>query len=148
MHELARTFKPDLIIAGATCYTHDIDYSRFRKAADEVGAYLHVDMAHTSGLIAAGLLRSPFNDADVVTTTTHKTLRGPRAGLIFYRRKAKRVNLETQKPTEDDLKPLIDFAVFPALQGGPHEHCIAGVAAALKDAQSPEFKAYQKQVCV
>jgi len=138
LDEAAVAFKPKLIIAGATCYTRDIEYDKFRDTANKVGAYLHVDMAHTSGLIAAGVLRSPFPYADVVVTTTHKTLRGPRGGLIFYRRKSLR--------NGEDLKPLIDFAVFPRLQGGPHENCIGAIATALLDAASDSFKAYQRQV--
>eukprot|EP00008_Paramoeba_atlantica_P007369 CAMPEP_0201475254 /NCGR_PEP_ID=MMETSP0151_2-20130828/699_1 /ASSEMBLY_ACC=CAM_ASM_000257 /TAXON_ID=200890 /ORGANISM="Paramoeba atlantica, Strain 621/1 / CCAP 1560/9" /LENGTH=409 /DNA_ID=CAMNT_0047855293 /DNA_START=214 /DNA_END=1443 /DNA_ORIENTATION=+ len=138
LRESANHFYPKLIIAGCTCYTRDIDYSQFRSICDQVGAYLMVDMAHTAGLIAAGELRSPFEYADVVTTTTHKTLRGPRAGLIFYRRKS--------HLSGEDLKPKIDFSVFPRLQGGPHQHCIAGISTALLDAQSEDFKNYQKNV--
>jgi len=127
----ANKFKPNLIIAGASAYVRDIDYSIFRKVCDTNKAYLLVDMAHTAGLISAGLLNSPFEYADVVTTTTHKTLRGPRGALIFYKK---------------ELKDKIDFAVFPSLQGGPHNNTIAGIATALKQVATEEYIAYAKQV--
>ena len=127
----ANKFKPNLIIAGASAYVRDIDYSRFRKICDTNKAYLLVDMAHTAGLISAGLLISPFEYADIVTTTTHKTLRGPRGALIFYKK---------------ELKDRIDFAVFPSLQGGPHNNTIAGIATALKQVATDEYKEYAKQV--
>lgn len=127
----ANKFKPNLIIAGASAYVRDIDYSRFRKICDTNKAYLLVDMAHTAGLISAGLLSSPFEYADIVTTTTHKTLRGPRGALIFYKK---------------ELKDRIDFAVFPSLQGGPHNNTIAGIATALKQVATDEYKEYAKQV--
>ena len=106
-------FKPKLLIMGASAYPADFDYPRFRKIADSVGAYLMADIAHISGLIATGIMTSPFNYCDVVTSTTHKTLRGPRSGIIFY-----------QKKFEQD----INFAVFPMLQGGPHNAQIAALA--------------------
>lgn len=127
----AQKFKPNLLIAGASAYVRDIDYARFRAIADANKAYLLVDMAHTAGLISAGLLNNPFLYADVVTTTTHKTLRGPRGALIFYKKA---------------LKERIDFAVFPSLQGGPHNATIAAIATALKQVATDEYKAYAKQV--
>lgn len=127
----AARFKPRLIIAGASAYTRDIDYARFRAIADKNKSYLMADIAHTAGLIASGLLTSPFQYCDVVTTTTHKTLRGPRGALIFYRKAH---------------KDAIDFAVFPSCQGGPHNNTIAAIATALKQVQADEFKMYAKQV--
>lgn len=127
----ANKFKPNLIIAGASAYVRDIDYEKFRTICNANKAYLLVDMAHTAGLISAGLLNSPFQYADVVTTTTHKTLRGPRGALIFYKK---------------EFKDRIDFAVFPSLQGGPHNNTIAGIATALKQVATDEYKVYAKQV--
>lgn len=127
----AQKFKPQLLIAGASAYVRDIDYARFRAIADAQKAFLLVDMAHTAGLISAGLLNNPFPYADVVTTTTHKTLRGPRGALIFYKRA---------------LKDRIDFAVFPSLQGGPHNNTIAAIATALKQVATEDYKTYAKQV--
>lgn len=131
MQERAKMFLPKLIIAGASAYSRDWDYKRMREIADSVGAMLMVDMAHTSGLIAGECLQSPFDYADVVTSTTHKTLRGPRSGIIFGKK---------------DLMDRINTAVFPSLQGGPHNHQIAGVAVALKEANTAEFKQYAKNV--
>eukprot|EP00878_Enallax_costatus_P009414 GHUV01009839.1.p1 GENE.GHUV01009839.1~~GHUV01009839.1.p1 ORF type:complete len:329 (+),score=91.89 GHUV01009839.1:1305-2291(+) len=131
LEQSAQLFRPKLIIAGASAYSRNIDYPRMRAIADSVGAYLMSDMAHISGLVAAGVVPSPFADSHVVTTTTHKSLRGPRGGMVFYRR---------------DLKDRIDSAVFPGLQGGPHNHTIAALAVALKQASTPEFKQYQQQV--
>lgn len=122
---------PKLIIVGASAYPRDFDYKRFRKIADLVNAYLMCDMAHTSGLIASGLLQSPFNYCDIVTTTTHKTLRGPRAALIFCKTK---------------FKDQIDFSVFPSSQGGGHNNTISAVATALKQVDTIEFCEYSKQV--
>lgn len=130
----AALFKPALIIAGGSAYPRDWDYARYRKIADENGSLLMMDMAHISGLVATGEAASPFEYADVVTTTTHKSLRGPRAGLIFFRKDAR--NFESK----------IAAAVFPGLQGGPHVHQIAGVATQLKEVATPEFKEYAKQV--
>jgi len=128
---MASNFKPRMIICGSSAYPRDFDYERFREIADMNGSYLMCDMAHVSGLVATQEFKSPFEYCDVVTTTTHKTLRGPRAGLIFYKK---------------DLKSKIDFAVFPGLQGGPHNHQIAGIATQLLEVQSPEFKEYIVQV--
>ncbi|XP_056609624.1 serine hydroxymethyltransferase, cytosolic [Triplophysa dalaica] len=144
--ENARLFHPKLIIAGTSCYSRNLDYSRMRKIADENGAYLLADMAHISGLVAAGVIPSPFEYSDVVTTTTHKTLRGCRSGVIFFRKGVRSVDAKTGKETLYNLESLINQAVFPGLQGGPHNHAIAGVAVALKQALTPEFKTYQLQV--
>jgi len=122
-----------------------LDYARFRKICDEVGAYLLADMAHISGLVAAGVIPSPFEYADVVTTTTHKTLRGVRAGVIFYRKGTKKCP-KTGKDIPYDLETKINQAVFPSLQGGPHNHAIAGIAVAFRQATQPHFVEYQKQV--
>lgn len=127
--------KPKLIVAGASAYARIIDFKKFREIADEVGAYLMVDMAHIAGLVAAGLHPSPIPYADVVTTTTHKTLRGPRGGMILWNEKA-------------NEKFNFDKAIFPGTQGGPLEHVIAGKAVCFKEALQPEFKAYQKQILV
>ncbi|XP_061191276.1 serine hydroxymethyltransferase-like [Saccostrea echinata] len=144
LHENAKLFLPHMIVAGVSCYSRHLDYKRFREIADENGAYLLADMAHVSGLVAAGLTPSPFEYCDIVTTTTHKTLRGPRSGMIFYRKGVRRV--KNGKEEMYDLEKRINEAVFPGLQGGPHNHQIAGVAVALQQAMRPEFKAYQQQV--
>ena len=131
--ELAAEHKPRMIIAGFSAYSRVMDWERFRKIADDVGAYLFVDMAHVAGLVAAGLYPNPVPIADVTTTTTHKTLRGPRGGLILARE------------NEEVCKKLAS-AVFPGGQGGPMMHVIAGKAVAFKEALEPEFKSYQQQV--
>ncbi|XP_059047068.1 serine hydroxymethyltransferase isoform X1 [Achroia grisella] len=141
----AKLFKPRLIIAGISCYSRCLDYKRFREIADENGAYLHSDMAHVSGLVAAGIIPSPFEYSDVVSTTTHKTLRGPRAGVIFYRKGVRSVKANGTKVMYD-LESKINQAVFPGLQGGPHNHAIAAIATTMKQATTPEFVEYQKQV--
>ena len=127
----AKSCKPKMIIAGASAYSRAIDFKKMREIADEVGAYLMVDMAHIAGLVAAGLHESPVPYADVVTTTTHKTLRGPRGGLILCK---------------EELAAKIDKAVFPGTQGGPLMHIIAAKAVAFGEALKPEFKEYQKQI--
>lgn len=127
-------FKPKLLICGFSAYSRDLDYKKFREAADSVGAYLMADIAHISGLIACKLLNNPFEYCDIVTTTTHKTLRGPRAGMIFF------------KVDDRKLKDKIDFAVFPMCQGGPHNNSIAGIATQLKEVTTDYFKAYSKQI--
>lgn len=129
--QIAGECKPKIIIAGASAYSRFIDFKKMREIADEVGAYLMVDMAHIGGLVAAGEHPSPVPYADVVTSTTHKTLRGPRGAIILCK---------------DELKKKINSAVFPGTQGGPLEHIIAGKAVCFKEAMSDEFKAYQKQV--
>ncbi|XP_072019866.1 serine hydroxymethyltransferase, mitochondrial-like isoform X2 [Amphiura filiformis] len=146
MHENARLFRPRMIIAGFSAYPRLLDYAKFREVCDEVNAHLLADMAHISGLVAAKVIPTPFDYADVVTTTTHKTLRGPRAGMIFYRRGVKGQNKKTGKDIMYDYQAKVDNAVFPALQGGPHEHAIGGVAVALRQAMLPEFREYQDQV--
>ena len=142
----AALFRPKVIIAGTSAYSRHIDYARMRAIADKQNAWLLADMAHISGLVAAGVVPSPFDFADVVTTTTHKSLRGPRGAMIFYRKGVRKVDEKTKAETMYDIEDKINFAVFPGLQGGPHNHTIAGLAVALKQAASPEFKAYQTQV--
>lgn len=141
----AALYRPKLIVAGASAYTRHYDYPRMRQIADKHNAWLLSDMAHISGLVAAGVVPSPFDHSDVVTTTTHKSLRGPRGAMIFYRKGVRKV---TKKGVEVmyDIDKKIDFSVFPGLQGGPHNHTISGLACALKQAKTPEFKAYQEQV--
>ena len=145
LHASAQLYRPKILIAGASAYSRKIEYGRMRETADSVGAYLLADMAHIAGLVATGHLPSPFDHADVVTTTTHKSLRGPRSGLIFYRRGVRSVT-KKGKEIPYTLEEDIDFAVFPSLQGGPHNHQIAAVAVALKEAMQPQFKIYQDQV--
>ncbi|MGB7460161.1 MAG: serine hydroxymethyltransferase [Carnobacterium jeotgali] len=128
---LAVEHKPKLIIAGASAYSRKIDFARFRAIADEVGAYLMVDMAHIAGLVAAGLHQNPVPYADIVTTTTHKTLRGPRGGMILAKEK---------------YRKALNSAIFPGIQGGPLEHIIAAKAVAFKEASAPEFKSYAAQI--
>ena len=132
--------KPKMIIAGFTAYPRIIDWKKFRDIADSCGAYLMVDMSHIAGLIAGGAYPSPFPYADIVTTTAHKTLRGPRSAIIFAKK-----DLSTQAGARE-IGKKIDKAVFPGLQGGPHLNQIAAVAVALKEAKSPAFKKYAKQV--
>lgn len=131
LEETAKLFKPKLIICGTSAYPRDLDYERFRRIADINSSYLLCDMAHISGLVATEQLNNPFKYCDIVTSTTHKTLRGPRSGLIFFKK---------------ELEDKINFAVFPGLQGGPHEHQIAGVANQLLEVQTGEFKDYIIQV--
>lgn len=139
----AMLFKPKVIIAGMSCYSRNIDYARMRQICDKVGALLMADMAHISGLVAANVVPGPFEHCDIVTSTTHKTLRGARSGLIFCRVG----NKQTPKgPVPYDLEKPIKEALFPGLQGGPHNHAIAGVCVALGQAQKEEFIEYQKQV--
>ena len=147
LEENAIKFRPKIIIAGMSCYARNIDYARMRQIADKCGALLHADMAHISGLVAAGCVPSPFEHCDIVTTTTHKTLRGPRSGIIFYRVGTKKIDQKTGQAIQWDLKKKIDEALFPGLQGGPHNHAIAGVAVALKLANTQQFKEYTQQVC-
>jgi len=130
---LAREHRPRLIMTGFSAYSRIIDWARFREIADEVGAYLVADIAHVAGLVAVGLYPSPVALADVTTTTTHKTLRGPRSGLILARQ-------------NEELAKKLNSAVFPGIQGGPLMHVIAGKAVAFREAMAPEFRAYQEQV--
>lgn len=140
---LAKEHKPKLIIAGCSAYPRVIDFARFREIADEVGAWFMVDMAHLAGLIAAGVYPSPIEHAHVVTTTTHKTLRGPRGGMILAK-DGSIVVRKTPSGKEVTLEAAINSAIFPGIQGGPLMHVIAGKAVALGEALSPEFKAYGK----
>merc|ERR1712086_898312 len=130
----AGLFKPALIVCGGSAYPREWEYDKFRAIADANGSFLLMDMAHISGLVVAKEAANPFDYCDVVTTTTHKSLRGPRSGMIFYRKDAR------------GFEQKINNAVFPALQGGPHEHQIAGVATQLKECMTPEFKVYIQQV--
>lgn len=134
LREIANHEKPELIVAGFTAYPRIVDWKQFRKIADTVGAHLHIDMSHVAGLIAGGVYPSPFDYADTVMTTVHKTLRGPRSALIFSR-------IDDRK-----IHEKVDRAVFPGLQGGPHMNQIAAVAVALYEAAQPAFKKYTKQV--
>merc|ERR1719460_1950644 len=143
MEKLALMFRPKLIVAGASAYPRDWDYVRMRKICDATGAYMMADIAHISGLVASNEAASPFEYCDVVTTTTHKSLRGPRAGMIFFRRGPK--SDEPDAPLYD-YEDAINFSVFPSLQGGPHNHQIAGLCTQLKEVATPEFKSYAKQV--
>jgi len=143
LKKVAMENKPNMIIAGFTAYPRVVDFKKFREIADSCGAILMVDMSHFAGLVAGKEYLSPFEYADVVTTTVHKTLRGPRSALIFSRRDKTKENSKGEKVSFSDL---IDKAVFPGLQGGPHMNQIAAVAVALKEAASPAFKKYAKQV--
>ena len=135
VERLAQEHKPKMVIAGFSAYSRVVDWGRFRTIADDVGAYLFVDMAHVAGLIATGDYPSPIKIADVVTTTTHKTLRGPRGGLILAR-------------ANEEIEKKLNSAIFPGIQGGPLMHIIAAKAVAFKEAMGDDFKAYQKQVVV
>ncbi|GJT02228.1 serine hydroxymethyltransferase 4 [Tanacetum coccineum] len=146
MEEKALDFRPKLIICGGSAYPRDWDYAKIRSIADKCGALMLCDMAHISGLVAAQEANDPFEFCDVVTTTTHKSLRGPRAGMIFYRKGPKPPKKGQPEDAVYDFEDKINFAVFPALQGGPHNHQIGALAVALKQAMSPGFKAYAKQV--
>ena len=130
-------YRPKVIVAGTSAYCRLIDYKRMREIADLCGAYLLVDMAHISGLISSGVIPSPFDHADIVTTTTHKSLRGPRGAMIFYRKGVRKTDPKTGKELLYDLEGPINFSVFPGHQGGPHNHTITALAVALKQAQTP-----------
>merc|ERR1712072_1174713 len=136
LRKTALVFRPAMIIAGFSAYPRTLDFAKFREIADEVGALLMADIAHISGLVATKQHPSPFEHCDVVTTTTHKSLRGPRAGMIFFKYSEK----------YPDIKERIDMAVFPGLQGGPHNHQIGALAAQLLEVNTPEFVEYSKQV--
>ena len=147
MEEVALRERPKLIIGGASAYSHEWDYARMRKVADEIGAIFMVDMAHPAGLIAAGLLDNPLKYAHIVTSTTHKTLRGPRGGIILIGKDFDNpFGKVTKKGEIRKMSSLIDSAVFPGVQGGPLEHIIAAKAVAFGEALQPEYKEYQKQV--
>lgn len=142
VRKIAVSEKPNIIVAGFTAYPRTVDWKKFRAIADKCGAILMVDMSHVAGLVAGGVYPSPFNYADVVTTTVHKTLRGPRSALIFSRSD----KFITKADKKFNFPSLIDKAVFPGMQGGPHLNQIAGVAVALNEANTPAFKKYAKQV--
>lgn len=146
LEELALLYRPKIIVAGTSAYSRFIDYARFKEICEKTNAYLMADMAHISGLVAAKVVPSPFNFADIVTTTTHKSLRGPRGAMIFYRKGVRRQNPKTKQEEEYNLEGPINASVFPGHQGGPHNHTIAALSVALKQAQTPEFRAYQEQV--
>lgn len=146
LEENALMYRPKVLVAGTSAYCRTIDYKRMKQIADLVGCYLMVDMAHISGLIAAGVNDSPFEYADIVTTTTHKSLRGPRGAMIFFRKGVRKSDEKSGKETLYDLEGPINFSVFPGHQGGPHNHTITALAVALKQAQTPEFRLYQEQV--
>lgn len=147
LEQVARTEKPKLIIAGASAYSREWDYARIRKVADEIGAIFMVDMAHPAGLIAAGLLNNPIKYAHIVTSTTHKTLRGPRGGVILMGEDFPNPwGKTTPKGEIKMMSALLDSAVFPGVQGGPLEHIIAAKAVAFGEALQPEYKVYQQQV--
>ncbi|KAE9993132.1 hypothetical protein EG327_006311 [Venturia inaequalis] len=145
LEEQALLYRPKLIVAGTSAYSRLIDYAKMRDICDKTGAYLLSDMAHISGLVAGDVIPSPFPFSDVVTTTTHKSLRGPRGAMIFYRKGVRRVD---KKGVEEkyDLEGPINASVFPGHQGGPHNHTITALAVALQQAQAPEFKEYQTTV--
>ena len=146
VRDIAKECKPKMILAGASAYPRKIDFAKFREIADSVGAYLMVDMAHIAGLVAAGVHMSPVPYADVVSTTTHKTLRGPRGGMILCKNEITKKNIETGEMETINLAKKIDSAVFPGTQGGPLEHIIAAKAICFGEALKPEFKAYGEQV--
>ena len=134
LEDTARVFRPELIVCGASAYPREWDYARIRKVADESNALMMMDMAHISGLVATQEAANPFEYCDIVTTTTHKSLRGPRAGMIFFRK------------DERGFEQKINDAVFPGLQGGPHDHQVAAIATQLKEVNTPEFKTYCQQI--
>lgn len=147
MEQIARECRPKLIIGGASAYSREWDYERMRKLADEVGALLWIDMAHTAGKIAAGLLKNPVKYAHIVTSTTHKTLRGPRGGIILMGKDFDNPwGLTTPKGEIKKMSAILNSSVFPGVQGGPLEHVIAAKAVSFYEAMQPEFVTYQKQV--
>ena len=147
LEEKARTEKPQLIICGASAYSRDIDYARIRKVADEIGAFVLCDMAHPAGMIAAGLLSSPFEHCHFVTSTTHKTLRGPRGGIMLMKKDFENpFGLKDMKGNVRMMSNLLDMSVFPGTQGGPLMHVIAGKAVAFGELLTDDFKTYMKQV--
>lgn len=147
MEEVARKEKPKMIICGASAYSRDWDYARIRKIADEVGALILADISHPAGLIATGLLTDPLDHCHIVTTTTHKTLRGPRGGVIMMRKNFDNpFGLKWNNGNPKSMAALLDAAVFPGIQGGPLEHVIAAKAVAFREALSPEYKTYMQQV--
>ncbi|MFA6522756.1 MAG: serine hydroxymethyltransferase [Candidatus Peribacteraceae bacterium] len=148
MREIAKKERPKILLAGFSAYPRELDYAKMKSIADEVGAIAVMDMAHIAGLIAAGLLKNPFDFGfNAVTTTTHKTLRGPRGGMILSRGKVSNP-LKALEKTVENLPTLIDRSVFPGFQGGPHMNTIAALAVALGEAMTPEYKVYAKQILV
>ena len=145
LEEFAMLYRPKIIIAGTSAYSRLIEYERMRSIADNVGAYLLSDMAHISGLVAGKVIPSPFPYSDVVTTTTHKSLRGPRGAIIFFRKGVRSVDKKGNQVMYD-LEGPINASVFPGHQGGPHNHTITAIAVALGQAQTREFQEYQKTV--
>jgi glycine hydroxymethyltransferase len=145
LEEQAVLYRPKIIIAGATAYSRLIDYARMRKICDKAGAYLLSDMSHISGLVAAGVIPSPFGLSDIVTSTAHKSLRGPRGAMIFFRKGVRRTDKNGVEEMYD-LEGPVNNSVFPGHQGGPHNHTITALAVALKQTQTPEFKNYQEMV--
>lgn len=145
MYKLAKEHKPKLIIAGGSAYPRIYEWAKYKEVADSVGAYLLADMSHVAGLVAGGVYPSPIGIADVVTTTTHKTLRGPRGALILCNGLPSNP-LKKPERTRENLPSLIDRAIIPGLQGGPHNHQTAGIAVALREAMQPEFRVYANQV--
>ena len=145
MEEMAMLYRPKIIIAGTSAYSRLIEYARMKEIAEKVGAYLLSDMAHISGLVAGGVIPSPFPYSDVVTTTTHKSLRGPRGAMIFFRKGVRRTDKKGNQEMYD-LEGPINASVFPGHQGGPHNHTITALAVALHQAQTDEFKEYQRTV--
>lgn len=146
LEEMALAYRPKIIVAGASAYSRIIDYARVRDICDKTNSYLLADMAHISGLVAAKVMPGPFAYADIVTTTSHKSLRGPRGAIIFFRRGVRRTHPKTGVEETYNLENPINASVFPGHQGGPHNHTIAALSVALKQAQSPEFRTYQGQV--
>lgn len=146
LDEMAQVYRPKIIIAGASAYGRFIEYKTMKETCKKVNAYLLADMAHISGLVAAKIIPSPFAYADIVTTTSHKSLRGPRGAIIFFRKGVRETNSKTKEEVMYNLENPINSSVFPGHQGGPHNHTITALAVALKQAQSPEFRAYQEQV--
>lgn len=146
LDRLANIYHPRMIIAGASAYPRLIDYERMAKIAHREKGFLLADMAHIGGLVAAGCVPSPFEYCDLVTTTTHKTLRGPRAGMIFFRRGKQTLPHGFKRDYGHWLEDGVNNSVFPALQGGPHEHQIAAIATCLREAKTPEYREYQRQV--
>jgi glycine hydroxymethyltransferase len=145
--KIAQEVKPQMIIAGASAYSRDIDFEKFREIADSVGAFLLADISHPSGMIATGMLSNPIPHCHVVTTTTHKTLRGPRGGLILMGEDFKNpFGLTLKNGTPQKMSHLLNMAVFPGNQGGPLMHVIAGKAVAFQEAIAPSFKEYMEQV--
>lgn len=145
MRRLAHEHKPKLIVTGGSAYPQIYEWAKYKEIADEVGAFMLADMAHVAGLVAGGVYPNPVGIADVVTTTTHKTLRGPRGAIILANGKES-TPLQTVEKTKENIPTLIDRAIIPGLQGGPHNHQTAAIAVALKEAMQPEFKKYAKQI--